>query len=131
MIHYAYARPGMKLLETLAQYRSDAEAKSVLDFALHGGLFDVEHQLADVPAAFKMGVTSFKVFMTYAKLKWMTDDYWLTALMDVVAQERGMVAVHAENGLATDYLEDKYLREGRSPWRPSPRCGPTCWKLRR
>ena len=115
MIHYAYARPGMKLLETLAQYRSDAGAKSVLDFALHGGLFDVEHQLADVPAAFKMGVTSFKVFMTYAKLKWMTDDYWLTALMDVVAQERGMVAVHAENGLATDYLEDKYLREGRSP----------------
>ncbi len=115
MIHYAYARPGMKLLETLAQYRSDAEARSVLDFALHGGLFDVEHQLADVPAAFKMGVTSFKVFMTYAKLKWMTDDYWLTALMDVVAHERGMVAVHAENGLATDYLEDKYLREGRSP----------------
>lgn len=115
MVHYAYARPGMKLLETLQAFRADAEACSLLDFGLHGGLFDVEHQLADVPAAFDMGVTSFKVFMTYAKLKWMTDDYWLTALMDVVAGERGMVAVHAENGLATDYLEDKYLREGRSP----------------
>lgn len=115
MIHYAYARPGMKLLETLQAFRSDAEACSLLDFALHGGLFDVEHQLAEVPAAFGMGVTSFKVFMTYAKLKWMTDDYWLTALMDVVAGERGLVAVHAENGLATDYLEDKYLREARSP----------------
>jgi len=114
MIHYAYARPGMKLLETLEKFRADGLTHSVLDFALHGGLFDVEHQLADVPAAFKMGVTSFKVFMTYAKLKWMTDDYWLTALMDVVAAERGLVAVHAENGLATDYLEDKFLREGRS-----------------
>ena len=82
---------------------------------MHGGLFDVEHQLADVPQAFKMGVTSFKVFMAYAKLKWMTDDYWMTALMDVVAAERGLVAIHAENGLATDYLEDKFLREGRSP----------------
>jgi len=115
MIHYAYARPGMKLLETLEKFRADGLAHSVLDFALHGGLFDVEHQLADVPAAFKMGVTSFKVFMTYAKLKWMTDDYWLTALMDVAAAGRGLVAVHAENGLATDYLEDKFLREGRSP----------------
>jgi dihydropyrimidinase len=115
LIHYAYARPGMKLLETLEKFRAEGLEQSVLDFALHGGLFDVEHQLADVPAAFKMGVTSFKVFMTYARLKWMTDDYWLTALMDVVAGERGLVAVHAENGLATDYLEDKFLREGRSP----------------
>lgn len=115
MIHYAYARPGMSLLETLHTFRSDAENRSLLDFALHGGLFDVERQLAEVPAAFAMGVTSFKVFMTYAKLKWMTDDYWLTALMDVVAGERGLVAVHAENGLATDYLEDKYLRERRPP----------------
>jgi dihydropyrimidinase len=48
--------------------------------------------------------------MTYAKLKWMTDDYWLMALLDVVGQEQGLVAVHAENGLATDYLEDKYNR---------------------
>lgn len=115
MIHYAYAKPGMKLVDTLSQFRDDGLKKSVLDFGLHGGLFDVEHQLAEVPAAFKMGITSFKVFMTYAKLKWMTDDYWLTALMDVVASEHGLVAVHAENGLATDYLEDKFLREGRSP----------------
>jgi len=50
--------------------------------------------------------------MTYAKLKWMTDDYWMTALMDVVAQQRGLVHVHCENGLATDYLEDKYNRAG-------------------
>jgi len=114
MIHYAYARPGMGLLDTLQRFRDDGLEHSLLDFALHAGLFDVEHQLGEVPAAFKMGVTSFKVFMTYAKLKWMTDDYWMTALMDVVAGERGLVAVHAENGLATDYLEDKFLREGRS-----------------
>jgi dihydropyrimidinase len=48
--------------------------------------------------------------MTYAKLKWMTDDYWMAALMDVVGQERGLVHVHCENGLVTDYLEDKYNR---------------------
>jgi len=115
MIHYAYVKPGERVIPTLEKFRNDGLAHSLLDFALHGGLFDVEHQLEDVPAAFKLGVTSFKVFMTYAKLRWMTNDYWLTALMDVVAKERGLVMVHAENGLATDYLEDKYLREGRPP----------------
>jgi len=53
-------------------------------------------------------VTSFKVFMTYAKLNWMTDDYWLMAILDLMGQEGGLVMVHAENGLATDYLQDKY-----------------------
>jgi len=115
MIHYGYVKPGQKVIPTLEWFRDEGLSKSYLDFSLHGGLFDVEHQLAEVPAAFKMGVTSFKVFLTYAKLKWMTDDYWMTALMDVVGHERGLSMVHAENGLATDYLEDKFNREGRSP----------------
>ncbi|HEX9117776.1 MAG TPA: amidohydrolase family protein, partial [Anaerolineae bacterium] len=115
MLHYGYVKPGQKLLPTLEKFRDDGLAGSVLDFGLHAGLFDVANQIEDVPGAFAMGITSFKVFMAYAKLKWMTDDYWMTALMDVVAALRGLVAIHAENGLATDYLEDKFLREGRSP----------------
>jgi dihydropyrimidinase len=115
MVHYCYVKPGEKIIPTLEKFRDDGLARSVLDFGMHAGLFDVANQIQDVPAAFKLGVTSFKVFMTYAKLKWMTDDYWMTALMDVVAREQGLVCVHTENGLATDYLEDKYLREGRSP----------------
>lgn len=115
MVHYAYAKPGMGLADTLQRFKDEGLERSLLDFGLHGGLFDVERQLAEVPAAFLNGVTSFKVFMTYAKLRWMTDDYWLTALLDVVGCEHGLVAVHAENGLATDYLEDKFLREGASP----------------
>lgn len=115
LIHYAYVKPGEKIVPTLEKFCDDGLGKSLLDFGMHAGLFDVADQIQDVPLAFKLGVTSFKVFMTYAKLKWMTDDYWMTALMDVVAQERGLVCVHCENGLATDYLEDKYNREGRDP----------------
>jgi dihydropyrimidinase len=110
LIHYAYARPGEKVLDKIKQFRDDGLANSLTDFGLHAGLFDVANQIAELPEAFKLGVTSFKVFMTYAKLKWMTDDYWLMATLDVVGQEGGLVAVHAENGLATDYLEDKYNR---------------------
>jgi dihydropyrimidinase len=110
MIHYAYVKPKESLLANLQSFRDDGLKNSLLDFGIHMGLFDVEHQIQEVPAAFAMGVTSFKVFMTYAKLKWMTDDYWMTALMDVVGQNRGLVHIHCENGLATDYLEDKYNR---------------------
>ena len=115
LIHYGYVKPGQKVIPTLEWFRDEGLGKSLLDFSLHGGLFDVANQLEDVPKAIKMGITSFKVFMTYAKIKWMTDDYWMTALMDVMAHEHGLSMVHAENGLATDYLEDKYNREGRSP----------------
>jgi len=113
-IHYAYARPGMKVLDTIKKFRDDGLENSLTDFGLHAGLFDVANQIEELPQAFELGVTSFKVFMTYAKLKWMTDDYWLMAVLDVVGQEGGLVAVHAENGLATDYLEDKYNRMGLS-----------------
>ena len=109
-IHYAYARPGMKVLDTIKEFRDDGLEHSLTDFGLHAGLFDVAHQIEELPAAFQLGVTSFKVFMTYAKLQWMTDDYWLMAILDLVGQEGGLVAVHAENGLATDYLQDKYNR---------------------
>lgn len=109
-IHYAYARPGMEVLDTIKKFRDDGLENSVTDFGLHAGLFDVANQIEELPGAFKLGVTSFKVFMTYAKIKWMTDDYWLMATLDVIGQEGGLVAVHAENGLATDYLQDKYNR---------------------
>jgi dihydropyrimidinase len=114
LIHFAYAKPGQGVMASLDQLRREATTGSVLDFGLHAGLFDVEHQLEEVPSAMKAGTTSFKVFLTYAKLGWMTDDYWLTALMDTVAAQQGLVMVHAENGLATDYLEDKYTKLGRA-----------------
>jgi len=115
LIHYAYAKPGQSLLETLHRFREEGEAKSVLDFGLHGGLFDPKNQAQEIPQAGKLGVTSFKMFMAYAKLGWMTDDYQLTRTLDIIARIGGLGMVHAENGLATDYLEDKFNAEGRDP----------------
>ncbi len=110
LVHYAYARPGMKLLDTIQSYKDDALKNSYTDFAVHGALFDAASQVPEIPEAFKLGVSSFKMFMTYAKLKWMTDDYHLAWAMDLIAENGGMAMVHAESGLVTDYLEDKSLR---------------------
>jgi len=112
LIHFAYAKPGMKLIDTIKKYQEEGLQKSHLDFGIHGALFDPASQIEEIPKAFDLGVSSFKMFMTYAKLKWMTDDYHLAAAMDVIAQCGGLAMVHAENGLVTDYLEDRSLKRG-------------------
>jgi dihydropyrimidinase len=106
VIHYAYAKPGTSLLEAIRGFRAEAEKVSILDFGLHGGIFDAKRQSSEIPGAVAQGVTSFKMFMTYAKLGWMTDDYQLMRTLDILGKAGGMGMVHAENGLATDYLED-------------------------
>ncbi len=115
VIHFAYAKPGEGLLETIHRFREDGEAVSRLDFALHGGLFDPAHQADEIPDAMNVGVTSHKMFMTYAKLGWMTDDYHLMRTLDILGRVGGLGMVHAENGLATDYLEDKNNEQGVDP----------------
>ncbi len=117
LIHFAYAKPGMKLVDTIKQYQEEGLRKSYLDFGIHGALFDPPSQIKEIPNAFDLGVSSFKMFMTYAKLKWMTDDYHLTAAMDLISECGGLAMVHAENGLVTDYLEDRSLKKGEDPKR--------------
>jgi len=113
MIHYAYARPGMALGKTVGQFIEEGKETSYTDFAIHGAMFDAKNQIQDIPKCFEMGVTSFKMFMTYAKLGWMTDDYYLSKAMDVISGEGGLAMVHAEDGLSIDYLEDKYRNESQ------------------
>jgi dihydropyrimidinase len=115
VIHFAYARPGMKLVDTIKKFKDEGAEKSYLDFGVHGALFDPASQIKEIPEVFKLGVSSFKMFMTYAKLKWMTDDYHLAWAMDVIGQCGGLAMVHAESGLVTDYFEDRSLRKGEDP----------------
>ena len=115
VIHFAYAKPGDGLMDTIHHFQEEGEAGSVLDFALHGGLFDPASQSHEIPQAIEAGVTSHKMFMTYAKLGWMTDDYQLMRTMDILGKAGGMAMVHAENGLATDYLQDKTNEAGEDP----------------
>jgi dihydropyrimidinase len=108
MIHYAYAKPGTALDETVKKFIDEGMETSHTDFAIHGAMFDPENQIADMAKCFEMGITSFKMFMTYAKLGWMTDDYHLAKAMDVISELGGLAMVHGEDGLSIDYLEDKY-----------------------
>jgi len=109
LLFYAYARLGDSLLQKVEEMLEDGLANSRLDFGLHGGMFEAPKQVAEIPEVFKLGVRSFKFFMPYIKEGWTTDDYHLMQAMDMLAELGGLAMVHAENGGAVDYLEDKYL----------------------
>lgn len=109
ILFYAYARLGDSLLQKVEEMLEDGLANSRLDFGLHGGMFEAPKQLPEIPEVFKLGVHSFKFFMPYIKEGWTTDDYHLMKAMDMLAELGGLAMVHAENGGAVDYLEDKYL----------------------
>jgi dihydropyrimidinase len=110
LLHFAYARTGDSLLKKVEEMLKDAAARSRLDFGLHGGMFEAPRQVPEIPEVMKLGVRTFKFFLTYLKQGWYTDDYQLIKAMDILAQHGGMAIVHCENGGAIDYLEDKYLK---------------------
>ena len=68
VVHYAYAKPGNSLLKVVREYKKEGEESSYTDFALHGTMFETKEQVKELPEVFEEGVTSFKMFMSYAKL---------------------------------------------------------------
>lgn len=110
VLHFAYARKGDSLVQKVSEMLEDGQKRSLLDFSLHGGIWEADKQVPEITTVMKLGVRTFKFFMTYLKQGWYTDDYQLSKAMDILAQNGGMAMVHAENGGGIDYLEDKYLK---------------------
>lgn len=117
VLHFAYGRTGESLLGKVEEMLNDASRRSLLDFGLHGGMFEAPKQVPEIPAVMELGVRTFKFFLTYLKQGWYTDDYQLIKAMDILAERGGMAMVHCENGGAIDYLEDKYLTPPPGPSR--------------
>ena len=104
--------------------RDETEAMSVLDFGFHFILPYTPYILEGIPEAVEMGVSSFKLFMTYKKrAPRMCPDDFICQAMEIIARQGGVTQLHCENGDVLDYLENKALAEGRVEPRHFP---PTC-----
>jgi len=111
---YSYVpfRPGERPGEVIRRWKAEWEGRCPGDYAFHGAFFDTAAQLDDLPACLAEGVTSFKMFMAYAKLGWMTRDPELFKVMRFLAREGGAACLHAQNGDIIDVLEDEFLAAG-------------------
>jgi dihydropyrimidinase len=101
------------LPDAIWRLREEASAASVLDFGFH---FILNHQpyiLAGVPDAVRLGVTSFKMFMTYKKRPHrMVSDEFMAKAMEVIGSLGALCQLHCENGDVLCYLEDRAIAAG-------------------
>jgi dihydropyrimidinase len=106
---------GETLPDATRRLREEAESVSTLDFGLH---FILDHEppiLEGLAEAVRLGVRSFKMFMTYKKRgKRMVSDEFLCKAMERLAVLDTVCQLHCENGDILCYLEDKAIAEGRT-----------------
>src|SRR5207249_4283537 len=124
LLPFVVGDEGETVPRALVRLREEAEARSVLDFGFHFILNHEPHILDGIPEAFRLGVTSFKLFMTYKKRgKRMVSDEFIAKTMERLAALGGICQLHCENGDILCYLEDKAIAEGRTAPTDFP---PTC-----
>jgi dihydropyrimidinase len=114
-VDFCIQAPGTSFADALADWRSKAEGKQVIDMGYHIAVTDLKEggsleELASLP---DQGITSYKLFMAY-KGALMVDDETLFRTMEVAAETGALVMVHAENGDAIDVLVKKALEEGKT-----------------
>ena len=107
------------------------EQVSYTDFAIHGLITkrDRDQLRQVIPELIRLGVISFKMFMTWNP--WMSGvqsnlmavpDEVIIEVMNLSSQHGGLPMVHAENGCCKAYLESEYRSKGlvsRHHWLPS------------
>jgi dihydropyrimidinase len=106
---------GATFAEALDEWRAKANGKQVIDMGYHMAVTDLREggtleELASLP---EQGITSYKLFMAY-KGALMVDDETLFRTMQVAAETRALVMVHAENGDAIDVLVKEALAAGHT-----------------
>ncbi|HXJ82543.1 MAG TPA: amidohydrolase family protein [Candidatus Methylomirabilis sp.] len=115
---------GETLPKAVARLREEAGALSVLDFGFHFILNHEPYILDGIPEAVGMGVTSFKLFMTYKKRpKRMVSDEFIAKTMERLGPLGALCQLHCENGDILCYLEDKAIAAGHTAPADFP---PTC-----
>ena len=99
------------LPQAIQRWQGEAGTVSVMDYAFHYILSNTPYIIDSVAEAMSMGVTSFKMFMTYDHR---VTDSFIARVMDIVGANDGVVQLHAENGDVIEYLMNKALAEGRT-----------------
>lgn len=113
VIDFVEPRSEQPLAEALAERRTEADDRVVIDYGLHMTLSQADDKtLAQVPASIEAGAASFKLYMAYEGLR--LDDGGLLRALAALREHGGRALVHAENHHAIAYLTARALAEGRT-----------------
>jgi dihydropyrimidinase len=113
VVPFVYAYKGLELGQAIDEFLEGDGAHSVIDYGVHLGVVNPAETLEQIPEAATRGVNSFKFFLAYRRRGMMVDDDAFLRAMELIASVGGIAMVHAENGLAIDFLEKKFISEGK------------------
>ncbi|MFW6028019.1 MAG: dihydropyrimidinase [bacterium] len=113
VIDFALQRRGRGLVEGLKHRRVQADRHVATDYGLHLIVTDVHPEsCAEIPALSNLGVTSLKVYTTYAREQLKVEDGPLFDLMQAAGRHGTMVGLHAENDSIIEHETAKCLARG-------------------
>ena len=109
--HPGFGPIGCSLDHQIKKYHGLAEGKAVIDYGFHGVIQHVDEDvLSKMETLADEGITSFKVYTTYA-YKLFDDEIYQVLTR---ARELGLlIAVHPENDGIITYLREKFRSEGK------------------
>ncbi len=110
IIDFATPRKAQSLIDAVKERIGIAESKSVVDFSLHCAITHWDKQVAqEMKKVVRLGVQSFKVYMTYKERGLYLNDGELSECFAEAQRLGAVVCVHAENPDIISFLEQKAL----------------------
>ena len=111
VIDFATQERDETLQQGLENWHALADGKSACDYAFHMSITNWnEHTASEIPAMFKQGISSFKLYMAYDNLR--IRDAEIFEIMETIRDHHGMLGCHCENGDLVDELIAKERRQG-------------------
>ena len=114
IIDFANQQRGHSLAAALQSWHRKAGGKAVIDYGFHITITDLanapESAMDEMIAA---GVTTFKLLMAYPGT-FMVDDETIYRVLRHSGQLGGLVMVHAENGIAIDFIVRETVAAGHT-----------------
>ena len=91
IVPFAAQHRGNQIPEVVADYSKRAAEKAVIDYGFHLILSDPTPEALEkhLPAVIKDGITSFKIYMTYDRMK--LDDYQVLDVLECAGEEGALV----------------------------------------
>jgi dihydropyrimidinase len=120
--HPGFGPAGCPLDHQIHAYHAFAQDQAVIDYGFHGVIQQVDETVLDRMASLAdEGITSYKVYLTYA---YKVADGDVYRVLEQAQKQRLLIAVHPENDGVIGYLQAKLVREGKTAPRYHPRSRP-------
>ena len=102
------------LRAVLKDYHERARTKAVIDYGFHLIVANPDEKTLreDLPEAIRSGIRSFKIFMTYDRMR--LHDEQILDVMAAARREGALVMVHAENHGMISWLAGRMVKQGNT-----------------